>query len=106
MTTDLTIDMQVKETVEYHQAFSTGTLFSVCLIIQLNILLCQFQSFSIVYKTYIPLLEPENNHHPVNFPLLQHFPQTRNVSQGNKPENTNTGSPFLRTQIHNKSIDD
>ena len=87
-----------------HQVFSTGTLFSVCLIKQLNILLCQFQSFSIVYKTYIPLLEPENNHHPVNFPLLQHFPQTRNVSQGNKPENT--GSPFFRTQVHNKSIED
>ena len=28
-----------------------------------------------------PLLQPENNHRPVNFPLLQHFPETRNVSQ-------------------------
>ena len=36
-----------------------------------------------------PLLQPENNHRPVNFPLLQHFPETRNVSQGNKPENAN-----------------
>ena len=51
-----------------------------------------------------PLLQPENNHRPVNFPLLQHFPETRNVSHGNKPENGNISTFFLLAQGQNTQL--
>ena len=50
-----------------------------------------------------PLLQPENNHRPVNFPLLQHFPETRNVSQGNKPENANISRLFSYSKAAQKT---
>ena len=55
----------------------------------------------IVLSKKIPLVQPENNHRPVNFPLLQHFPETRNVSHGNKPENGNISTFFLLAQGQN-----